>query len=88
MLTPFKLNNGDEVWVNPIHVRYVRPDRGMLGGDRGTEICFGAGSTTNLNVTVVHSPRDVAEALNRAMPAVLDINQATEEDQKPRKSDD
>lgn len=80
MLTPFQMTNGDEVWVNPIHVRMVHPDRGLLGtGGKGTTIWFGNELATGLRVSVVHTPRQVAEAINRAMPAILDINAATDD---------
>lgn len=89
MLTPFQMMNGDEIWINPIHVRLVRPDRGLLGsGGKGTEIFLGQESMTGLRVSVNHTPRTVAEALNKAMPAILDLNAMTNDDETPRRSGD
>lgn len=82
MLTPFKQTNGDEVWVNPIHVRYVCPDRGLFGTPgSGTLVCFGPKSTGLHTVCVAHSPRHVAEALNKAMPPIIGIQDGTLDDQ-------
>lgn len=88
MLTPFKGTNGDEIWVNPIHVRCVMPERGLLTGGKGTAIYLGQDMTTGLRVVVNHTPADVAAAINAAMPALLDLNSALGDDSSKRPSSD
>lgn len=78
MLVQLTDAEGRETWVNPIHVKVVRTRKGMLGGQKGTEVWFSFHATSEA-VYFSEPPDQVATLLNAAMPPVLLIDTASEE---------
>lgn len=72
---------GRETWINPMHVKVVRTRKGMLGGQKGSEVWF---SFANGSEAVYFSepPSEIAQALNAGMPSLMYLSD--DEDQPPR----
>lgn len=76
---------GRETWINPIHVKVVRTRKGLLGGQKGSEVWFSFHGTSE--AVYFHEPPDqLATLLNGAMPPVLLIDTASEEATLPNPS--
>ena len=74
--------DGRETWINPIHVKIVRTRKGMLGGEKGTEVWFSFHNTSEA-VYFSEPPEEIAQAINAAMPPVLLIDPSSEEPMPP-----
>ncbi len=66
MLVRLTDQNGGDVWVNPVHVRYVQR------GKKHTELVMGLGMGWSgvWSLKVQEAPDVVSEALNAGMPAL------------------
>lgn len=78
MLVQFTDADGRETWINPIHVKVVRTRKGMLGGQKGTEVWFSFNATSEA-IYFNELPAVIAEALNAGMPPVVALD-TTEDD--------
>lgn len=68
MLIPIAEKDGRQTWINPLHVRWVRSNRGMLGGDKpGSQIGVG----DQLPLETGESPAELAARLGAALSVML-----------------
>lgn len=70
MLIPFTNSDGEEVFINALHVRCVAPWTGMLGGKKGCKVWFSYNSSSDA-VHIGEDPTVVAAKLNAVMPTVF-----------------
>ena len=68
MLIPITEKDGRQTWLNPLHVRWVRSNRGMLGGEK-PGAAIGVGDDTP--VETLEEPRGLALRLGAALSTVL-----------------
>lgn len=91
MLAKLTDKDGDEVWVNPIHVRSVVIATGLLGGHKGTQVMLSGDTFHGHKVFVRESPATAAARLNAAMPTVMlasELAAITEEPRQQPQNDD
>lgn len=88
MLAKLTDKDGDEVWVNPIHVRSVVIGTGLLGGHKGTQITLSGDTFQGYKVYVRESPSTAAARLNAAMPAVILSSELAATDETPHRASD
>lgn len=86
MLAKLTDKDGDEVWVNPIHVRSVAIGTGLLGGHKGTQVMLSGDGFHGHKVYVRESPSAVAARLNAAMPAVILSSELAATDETPHRA--
>ena len=68
MLIPITEKDGRHTWVNPLHVRWVKSNRGMLGGEKpGSQI--GVGDV--LPIETLEEPQDLSTRMGAAISAML-----------------
>jgi hypothetical protein len=70
---------GRETWINPIHVKIVRTRKGMLGGEKGTEVWFSFHATSQA-LYFKESAEQLAGLIEAAMPPVLLIDAGSGDD--------
>lgn len=85
MLARLTDRDGDEVWINPIHVRSVMVGSGLFGGPKGTQIMLGGEESSAHRVFVREAPSVAAERLNGAMPIVIPADLGALDESKPPK---
>jgi hypothetical protein len=86
MLVKFTDKDGLEVWINPIHIKFVRENRGTFGAKKGTAIGF----TQDALATPIIVPEEtavVAEKISAAMPRAFFIEPTGDEDDEGASSD-
>jgi hypothetical protein len=74
--------DGDEVWINPIHVRSVMVGTGLFGGPKGTRVMLGGEESSGHRVFVRESPAVAAARLNAAMPLVVPADLSVLDDRR------
>lgn len=68
MLIQITEKDGRQTWVNPLHVRWIRQNRGMLGGEKpGAQIGMG----DLVPVDTPESPADIASRVGAALATAL-----------------
>jgi hypothetical protein len=68
MLIPIAEKDGRQTWINPLHVRWVRSNRGMLGGDKpGSQIGVG----DPLPIETAEAPAELSARLGAALSVLL-----------------
>lgn len=76
---------GRETWINPIHVKVVRTRKGMLGGEKGTEVWFSFNATSEA-IYFSEPPEHIAAMIDAAMPPVLLVDSSEASDSAPNPS--
>jgi hypothetical protein len=82
MLIPFTDEQGRETWINPIHVKVVRSRKGILGGDKGTEVWFSFNGGSEA-IYFTESVATIAAALNAGMPSAIVLDSSEDDTHMP-----
>lgn len=68
MLIQITEKDGRQTWINPLHVRWIRQNRGMLGGEKpGAQLGMG----DLVPVETPESPSDIAGRVGAALATTL-----------------
>ncbi len=68
MLIPITEKDGRHTWLNPLHVRWVRSNRGMLGGEK-PGAAIGVGDLAPIET--LEEPSVLATRLGAALSAMM-----------------
>ncbi|MFN5662650.1 MAG: hypothetical protein ACK48N_11260, partial [Planctomyces sp.] len=79
MLVKFTDKDGLEVWINPIHVKFVRENRGTFGAKKGSVIGFSQGAMVT-PIIVSEVTAEVARRISEAMPKAFFLEPTSEDD--------